>query len=184
MFNQNVKRQIYSTLLLRKHTCWSIIDWLSSDSWVGGSGLWSTGSSESKSQFGAIVTLGCPVEIHKHTLYYTIYYTTIYYIYTIQPKKTTKNISSSGETYAVQMDECAASAYVYKQILYIFYPLSTAFTAMTEWIYRCACVEHLQTSLWQQPWLCQSEPAHPAAAAGQRTPAAVKHITVTSSKNF
>lgn len=52
-----------------------------------------------------------------------------------------------------------------------------------EYIYQPACVAHLQTSLWPQPWLCQSEPAHPEAVAGQRTPAAVKHITITSSKN-
>lgn len=44
-------------------------------------------------------------------------------------------------------------------------------------------MEHLQTSLWQQPWLCQSERAHPAAGACQKTPAAVRHIIIiTGSK--
>lgn len=41
-------------------TCWSITDWLSRDSCVGGSGFCGTGSSESDSQSGAMVTLGKP----------------------------------------------------------------------------------------------------------------------------
>jgi len=42
-------------------TCRSIIDWLSNDSSVGGSGLWRTGSSESDSQSGATVMVGKPL---------------------------------------------------------------------------------------------------------------------------